>query len=511
MGELLKSWHIEPLVWLFTAVGRKYWGIVALLVFYLATVAAVSAPESGMPEIRRYPPDVYDASPQNWVAVQDKKGILYFGNTDGVLMYNGVTWKLIPTQKNTAVRSLAIGEEGKIYVGGQSEFGYLETDSTGTLRFRSLVPKLRPQERDFTDVWNIYVLGGDVYFVSTERLFRLDHYGLMQSWKIPSSIFNSYVVDGRVLIDDRKTGLMELKNDALRPVPHASAFRKLNTCAILPYSGTVKLVVTDGQGLFLYDGTRLKPFKTAADSLLQKSEPYMGKYLDDGTYLIGTLNNGIINIDKSGRILHLLNKKNGLQGNAVLNVFEDHDRNLWVMHENGISRISWYSPFTHFSAPLYNLQTGITSITRYRHHLYLATGLGVYTLVGRYGDYERNQYAFVKVGGLEGPAWEVLPTSEALLAATSHGVYEVRGTHATLLYTGKAFTLYQPAGDSTTVFAGLANGIAILKRRGNGWKFAGRIEGIDREIRSIYQDSNGLLWMGTDYQGVIVADYRGGR
>ncbi len=435
---------------------------------------------------------------------------MYFGNTDGVLRFDGVNWQLIKTQKNTAVRALAIGKDGRIYVGGQSEFGYLVPDSSGVLNFHSLVSKLRPAERDFSDVWNIYVTNEGIYFVSAQRLFRMDKYGFIQSWKAPSYIFNSYLVDGKVLIDDKKNGLMGLDNDVLVSVPDASEFVKLNTCSILPYNGTTKLVVTSGQGLFLFDGRHLKPFKTYADSLLRGSDPYIAKKLLDGTYLIGTLKDGLINIDKDGYLLHVINRKNGLQDNAVLNIFEDQDLDVWAMHQNGISRISWFSVFSKFFGPLYNLQGSVESIVRYKKKLYVATGLGVYELVDDFGNYEKNQYAFRPVKGIDEQTWKLLATSQGILAATANGVYRIQDNHSTLLLSDEAFTFFQPPNDSTTVFAGLSNGVAIFNLHGSEWKFTGRIPGITRQIKSIYQDSYGLLWLGTDYQGVIVADYKGG-
>lgn len=509
MGELLNRLLVGPLLSSSRTTWTRSARFVALLVF-CCSIRVFAATETGIPAIRRYSPTLYHASSQNWAAVQDKKGIMYFGNTDGVLRFDGVNWQLIRTKKNTAVRALAIGKDGRIYVGGQSEFGYLVPDSSGALRFHSLVPKLRPSERDFSDVWNIYVTNEGIYFVSTQRLFRMDKYGFIQSWKAPSTIFNSYLVDGKVLIDDKKNGLMGLDNDVLVSLPDAGEFVKLNTCSILPYNGATKLVVTSNQGLFLFDGRHLKPFKTYADSLLKQSDPYVAKKLLDGTYLIGTLKDGLINIDRDGYLLRVINRKNGLQDNAVLNIFEDRDLNVWAMHKNGISRISWFSPFSYFPEPLYNLQGGVKSIVRYRKKIYIATGLGVSELVDDFGNYEKNQYAFRPVKGIDDQTWKLLATNQGMLAATSGGVYLIKNNRAKLLSSDEAFTLFQPSNDSTTVFAGLADGVAIFNLRGSEWKFTGRIPGIHRQIKSIYQDSYGLLWLGTDYQGVVVADYKGG-
>ncbi len=63
---------------------------------------------------------------------------MYVGNNDGILEYDGSTWRFIGTEKSTAIRSLAINKKGTIYVGAVGEIGYLEPDSSGNLKYISL-------------------------------------------------------------------------------------------------------------------------------------------------------------------------------------------------------------------------------------------------------------------------------------------------------------------------------------------------------------------------------------
>ena len=54
-------------------------------------------PQTGIPAIRNFDPSDYRAGQQNFAVVQDARGVLYAGNADGVLEYDGVRWHLIPT------------------------------------------------------------------------------------------------------------------------------------------------------------------------------------------------------------------------------------------------------------------------------------------------------------------------------------------------------------------------------------------------------------------------------
>ena len=60
--------------------------------------------ENGLPYIQNFSPTDYNAEIQNFSIVQDKRGLIYFGNNKGVLVYDGVSWRLIPTANKTLAR-----------------------------------------------------------------------------------------------------------------------------------------------------------------------------------------------------------------------------------------------------------------------------------------------------------------------------------------------------------------------------------------------------------------------
>src|SRR5688572_8218939 len=75
----------------------------------------------GIPTIANYSRQDYGAGNQNWNITQDSSGIMYFGNTDGMLSFDGTSWRTYPLPNRTIVRSLARGNDQRIYIGGQEE------------------------------------------------------------------------------------------------------------------------------------------------------------------------------------------------------------------------------------------------------------------------------------------------------------------------------------------------------------------------------------------------------
>ena len=53
----------------------------------------------GTPQILNYNNDQYKAGMQNWDIAQDKNGILYFGNNEGLLRFDGRFWNLIKFER----------------------------------------------------------------------------------------------------------------------------------------------------------------------------------------------------------------------------------------------------------------------------------------------------------------------------------------------------------------------------------------------------------------------------
>ena len=100
----------------------------------------------------------------NWGVVRDHRGIVYVANLNGILEFDGVSWRTIETPKGAWVLSLDRDSVGTIYAGLFGDFGYLAPDSLGYMRFISLLEYLEPEERDFTEVWRTHCTSAGTFF-----------------------------------------------------------------------------------------------------------------------------------------------------------------------------------------------------------------------------------------------------------------------------------------------------------------------------------------------------------
>lgn len=63
--------------------------------------------EAGRPFLQSFGLRDYHAHNQVWAMAQDSRGVLYFGNKNVVLEYDGVTWRKLPIGETTYSRGLA--------------------------------------------------------------------------------------------------------------------------------------------------------------------------------------------------------------------------------------------------------------------------------------------------------------------------------------------------------------------------------------------------------------------
>ena len=174
------------------------------------------------PFLKYYSPKDYKANPANWCILQDQRGVMYFGNEKGILEFDGVSWRNIEVPFSASVRSMAIDDSGKIYVCASSDFGYLEPDSLGQLKFKSLLDYLDEKDRNYGEMWDVITSSKAVYFKTKDKIFRWNGKNI----KVWDSVyaFRLYNIDDKIYSRNQGTGLMVIEGDSLKLMPDGEYF-----------------------------------------------------------------------------------------------------------------------------------------------------------------------------------------------------------------------------------------------------------------------------------------------
>ena len=279
---------------------------------------------------------------QNWSIAQDKEGVMYFGNTMGVLEYDGFTWRAIPFP--SIVRSVSSDKRGQIFVGAQGDFGYLEPDSTGANQFVSLLSYLPDSNRNFTNVWKTYASSDGIYFCTLSHIFLLKN-DTIQTWMAGDTSFGwSFLVRDTLYVQKRGVGIFKMIEGELQLVPATEQVAHHSIYFIEAYKSTQLLIGTRARGLEIYHNGRLSKFNTELDVFLQNNNIYSIHNLSDNSIAIGT-DGGVAIINEEGKLMKLITEKNGLPDKGILSFYSDHQDHLWIGLQNGIARFDWLLPY----------------------------------------------------------------------------------------------------------------------------------------------------------------------
>jgi signal transduction histidine kinase/DNA-binding response OmpR family regulator len=475
-----------------------------------ATAAATAArrADEGRPFIRAYDPRDVGGGGQNWALVQDPRGVIYVGSAAGVLEFDGSTWRLIETPGLNTVRSLAIDEAGRVYVGSVGEFGYLEPDAKGEMRFVSLVGRLPADAGQFFDVWRTFVTADGVVFQSEQRIFRWAN-GTFEVFR-PASRFNrASLVDGLVHLTMPESGLNVLEGRTFRVLPGTESIARENYPVVLRYDQRRLLIGTRFGGLSLYDGTALTPFPTEVDGFLKTASLYRGLALPNGAIALASTSAGFVIIDRDGRQLTVVDQAHGLPHNAVYALMADREGAIWTVLERGVARVEWPSPASFFDESDGFL--GAFNGTFHDGRLYLAHQGGVRYLRPATSA---TVAAIVPVSGIRNQCWWFATMkdpagrrSPALPVACTDGLYEIRDTIATPILapgdgTYRAASLERSKADPSRLWVGLFDGLASFRWEDGRWIDEGRVREVQAEVRVILEDKDGSVWAGTNNSGL---------
>ena len=442
----------------------------------------------------------YHASNQNWALGQSDDGIMYFGNNQGLLQYDGSSWELHRIPQNKIVRSILV--RGKcIYVGSFEEFGYFEKNNTGQLIYTSLSKKLEGYEMKNDEIWTILEINNSIVFQSFTSYFTYNQ-DKINGYRCPFTFlfFNNYNNNLFTHTEQYGFSLFNLKNQTAQSIPNNILLSPV--ISVLKFDKNNALVVTKSNGLFFYDGKKITTFKTNADSELRQWEINRVVLNNEGVIVLGTIQNGVTAIDKNGVKLWTLNTNNILQNNTVLGMLFDKEQNLWLALDKGIALIQMNSTIKY----IHNFKPSVGalySLSFDGKELLMGTNQGLY----RAGfDLKRKAVVQLKPEPvIKGQVWNISKIDEQHFCGNNETSFS---------YSDKGFNSISPVKGGICIKRGEINGqevlvegtytqLCIYKKEKNEWFFSHTVDGFVNPIRYIEIDYTGTIWASHLHQGLF--------
>ncbi len=467
-----------------------------LIVFSLGVTAQVKT--IGTPHIDNYTKSDYKAGTQNWGISQSKNGFMYFANNEGVLQFDGLHWDLIEVSKSSPVRSVFTDSLNHIYVGLFNDLGQLVPDQNGRLYYKSL-RHLLPAGINFDDIWQIYESPLGIVFQSFNYIFILKN-NQLQIIEPTTRFLFSYYVNKQMLVQEPEIGLFEYKNGSLAKVPWAGELSGKSLWSILEYGEDGLLLSTSRAGIYKYENDSLVKWNTPVSRMVERAKLFSASRVDGNYYAFGTIQDGVFISDYEGNIVQHINRNQGLQNNTVLSLFTDSSENLWLGLDYGIDFIEINSPISYISQHE-GLGTGYTARI-FDNKLYMGTNQGLF--VKSFNDFSGNNEKFELVENTTGQVWSLNIFDNQLICSHNLGTFVINDKKAELISDEEGAWKYIRLNNyPELLLGGHYNGLVLLKKENNKWKFYKKVKGFHESSRYLQQDSDGFLWMSHMSKGIF--------
>lgn len=481
-----------------------------VIFFLLAKNLSIGQNTIGIPEITNYSKDIYNAGTQNRGIVQDRNGIVYFANYEGLVSFDGTYWKTYPLPNKTVVRSVAIGKDDKIYAGGQDDFGYFAPDLNGKLVYTSLKPLLSEKNYSFTDIWNIIPFGNDIFFRSREKIFQLNNNSITA---YPASSEWSFLgLSNNVLIaQDGRDRLLKFGNGMWTPFIRKSSLPAsfLVTC-VFPIGSDSSFLATVNTGFYVLHGDTISNFRFHGSDPFQNQRILTAISVKRDWIAVGTNLDGCFIINKKGEVIQNISRKEGLQNNNILYLFLDNKNNLWLGLDNGIDFIAYNNAIKHIYPEKLNEGLGYTSII-YKNDLYVGTSNGLYSIpVTGKKDLSYTIGEFRSVPDTKGSTWGLCEINGSLLLGHHDGAFEVKEGRIVPINRNTAYWTFLPFYNilpSSLVVAGNDLGLDLVSFENGRFVSRGNLPGFSESSQFISIDNNNNVWVAHPYRGVYRLDF----
>jgi diguanylate cyclase (GGDEF)-like protein len=451
---------------------------------------------TGNPPAQRFVPDL-DIHPQNYSVAQDPSGVLYVGNQEGVLEFDGETWRLLPLPNHEIVRSLAAAPDGRIYVGGYNSFGYLVRDETGALAYRDLSARFAANTggREFADIWDILVAPEGVYFRAVRDVFLWDPRGGPDRYWHHEGRFGAIAHEGgATLLQFRGEGFKRRAGDGWELVPETAPLVNL-VYKVLPLpDGGLLTMGADGDWWNWNHGALARADMPEG---MPTSDHFENAQRLPGGTLAFASRDGVVWLVAPDR----RSARHFKLASAFLTDMAQADDGLLLASDQAVFRVAWPTPWSVLGSED-GADGSLFALAEWEGQRYLMTSSGAHPVRRTEGgslQFEPDPWQGTTAFDLAGfaPGKALLARAHKLLQVDAGGARELSSE---LIYP-RMFRHSRVRPDRW--FVGTEMGLRWVDVRGGTPVLAPAQDGGEaRRVNSLVEADDGTVWVGSERDGI---------
>jgi hypothetical protein len=510
------------------------------LLIFLSIVALTTrvCSQSGDYFLSQYTPNDERIDYLSYGMAQDKFGLLYFTNKNGVLEFDGKHWFIVNTPG--AVYTIAT-LENEVFAAGIFGFGKLQYNEAGQRVFQKLSDTLKEGK----DIFGSLVVGDFIYFLNEQHVFihavTTGETTTITSTPAQGIFTHVFRLENEVFIQS-ETGLWKVDKNGLTPAPFP--WNASDPISFSAYQATTqqKIIGTESGKLYLAKSGQIQNLSLTNAARLISSVMVNATWLSEQKVAIGTLRGGVFFVDIStGTIEEITDYQSGLPDNEVYALFVDRNQGVWVAHDYGFTRIAPHLPFRSYNH-YPGLQGNLLCAISWDGTVYVGTTVGLWRLereevVEKIGSSikqrvtpaskpknaffrlfrKRKQqepstsiktetsepvfsvkevrFVYRPVNGIEGKVGHLFPAQGKLLAAGVAGVFEVNKLQSKAIWQEPVRTAFHSPSLNQLVISTYADELLSFAQANNQWANTHLLDTLKEHISYMFEDKLENLWL----------------
>lgn len=452
----------------------------------------------GAPLMQRYTAKDFNASPQNFSIATDKRGQLFVGNPEGVLIFDGTAWELIELPAKQVARDIIRARDDKMYVASYDTFGELVTDKNGRPAFQELLTQsgLKGKDRHVGIVWEAFDTEEGIYFRAEKALFFISYdRKTTRSWPLAENVRSIFAQKNVLYARVDGVGFTRFESGKFILEPGGEVFAEQPLPGMID-KGNWRLLISD-QGFFRADEYGVRRLPNDAGAVLKGSEAYEVLPLADGSFVVGTRLGEVLRFGPDFSVLERL--KLGSYSVAALSV--DNEGGLWIATEGDLVRLSMPSPWSYLDASQ-GVQGVVYDFEWHENALWLASTSGIARIIASSNGSSR----YEQLPWTNFEAYVIHSDDAGLLIGHRDGLFVLdKGSAAPRELLGENKGLVHQLEKSKTnpnlIYALAEHNLAVLQNISGKWQVKKIISFGDAGVDSLAEAAPGEIWFSDNYGG----------
>lgn len=451
-----------------------------LLTSALAFGGVVLVTAQVVPPIRNFDATAHGAERQTWDIAQALDGTMAFANGAGLLLFDGVRWKLLPSPNGHTLRSVEYHKTQQKWLAGSYDT-WVTWPARPLIQAQGRRSILQPPEGPREEWWNVlpHPRDSSMYFWQTFSRMASSEGGNSSAVPVPGNILFATEINDTLYLPALETGLFRLANDDWELVTDAAPLLNEDVVGVTagPNPGELIIALRSGQ-LFSFHNKQFNPWPQVFATPWKKGQLNKLIRMRDGKYVVGTIGNGVYLLSPEGQVLSHVNKQAGLADDTVLSLFEDRQGDLWIGLDHGIAHLA-------MSRGINLLGQGLGTVYAIQpfgaQKLLIGTNQGLYEV----SPFGKTQPKLLRSDQI----WHLNPTAKGIIAGTNEGTFIVdEAGNVRPIGVLAGGWCWLPLSD-TTALAGTYTGIEKFNLENGRWTSEGKLPGFDQPVQQ-------LMWSG---------------